>query len=189
MNDIYEIIPILDSENLILRAINGEKDLTDLFEVYSDTKAVPFFNSDNCHGDTFYYKTKERMQQAIDFWNLEYHKKYYVRMAIEDKKTNKVIGTIELFNRKSEDYFNNCGLLRLDLKSDYETHNCVLDVLKIIVPNTKELFNCDMIATKAIAEANNRISALKEYGFHLSDQFLIGFDGTKYNSYYVMELN
>ena len=188
MSDIYEIIPILDNENLILRAIDPDKDLQDLFEVYSDVKAVSFFNSDNCHGDTFYYKTKERMRQAIDFWNLEYHKKYYVRMAIEDKLTNKVIGTIELFNRKSEDYFNNCGLLRLDLRSDHETYNCILDILDIIVPKTKELFQCDMIATKAITEANDRISALREYGFRLSNQSLIGFDGTKYGSYYVMEL-
>ena len=90
--------------------------------------------------------------------------------------------------RKSEDFFNNCGLLRLDLRSDHETYDCILDVLRIIVPRTKELFKCDMIATKAINKADNRIAVLKEYGFQLSDQFLIGFDGTRYGSYYFMEL-
>ena len=35
------------------------------------------------------------------------------------KNTNCAMGTIELFNRKAKDYFNNCGLLRLDLRSDY----------------------------------------------------------------------
>lgn len=54
MRDIYEVIPILNNKNLILRAIDSDKDLNDLLAVYSDVKAVPFFNSDNCHGDTFY---------------------------------------------------------------------------------------------------------------------------------------
>lgn len=189
MSDIYSVIPILENENFILRAINSNEDLDDLYEVYSDEKAVPFFNSDNCHGDTFYYKTKDRMKQAIDFWNLEYQKKYYVRMAIEDKSVHKVVGTIELFNRQAEDYFNNCGLLRLDLRSDYETENHIFDILGIIVPKAKELFGCNIIATKAIKAADNRISVLERYGFALSEHCLIGFDGTKYDSYYVMELS
>ena len=48
------------------------------------------------------------------------------------------IGTIELFHRDSKDYFNRCGLLRLDLKSDYD------------------LFDCDMVATKIPTFAGER---------------------------------
>lgn len=188
MCDIYEVIPVLEGDSFLLRAIDADRDLDDLFKVYSDEKAVPFFNSDNCHGDDFYYKTKERMKEAIAFWNLEYTKKYYVRMTVEDKSTHTAIGTIELFNRKADDYFNNCGLLRVDLRSDYETEKYIGDILAIIVPKTKELFGCDRIATKAIAAAENRVSALKKYGFQLSEHVLIGFDGTEYDSYYIMNL-
>ena len=37
------------------------EDCDDLLEVYSDEAAVPLFNNDNCKGDDFHYKTKERM--------------------------------------------------------------------------------------------------------------------------------
>jgi len=188
VDNIYNVIPVIENENFILRAIDAERDLNNLFAVYSDEKAVPLFNSDNCHGDNFYYTTPERMKEAIDFWNIEYQKKYYVRMAAEDKATHTAIGTIELFNRRSDDYYNNCGLLRLDLRSDYETEAAVISILDIIVPRAKELFSCDFIATKAVPAAEKRISALKKYGFRLSEHYLIGNDGKKYGSYYVMNL-
>ena len=38
----------------------------DILKIYSDKNALPFFNSDNCHGDNFYYPTKEKMDSAID---------------------------------------------------------------------------------------------------------------------------
>ena len=187
MISVYDVIPTLENEKYILRAIEAKKDLDDLFEVYSDKKSVPFFNSDNCYGETFYFETKERMKQSIDFWDREYSQKKYVRMAIEDRQTGKVIGTIELFNRKANDYFNNCGLLRLDLRSDYEKEESILNILDVIIPRTKELFECEMVATKAINSARERISALLKYGFKLSNHKLIGHDGTEYDYYYIME--
>ena len=76
-------------------------------------------NSDNCENG-FYYTSIEEMKDTIAFWKREYQSRYYVRWAIIDKNANCAIGTIELFNRKANDYFNDCGLLRLDLRSDYE---------------------------------------------------------------------
>ena len=63
---IYEKCPILENERFLLRAVE-DKDCDDLLKVYSDKNALPFFNSDNCDGDNFYYATKERMAQALDF--------------------------------------------------------------------------------------------------------------------------
>ncbi len=74
----YEKCPEFENENFLLRMVHAE-DLEDLLKVYSDKKAVPFFNSDNCHGDTFYYDTKEKMKKAIDFWFYSYEQKYFVR--------------------------------------------------------------------------------------------------------------
>lgn len=71
--NIYETCPVLESGKFLLRLVEN-KDSDDLLKVYSDKNALPFFNSDNCDGDNFYYATKERMAEALDFWNLSYEK-------------------------------------------------------------------------------------------------------------------
>ena len=181
--DVYEQIPVMESEKFLLREIKDE-DAKDLLKVYSDVNSVPIFNSDNCMGD-FYITTMQDINRMIDFWRLEYQNRYYVRWAIIDKKANCAIGSIELFNRKAKDYFNNCGLLRLDLRSDYENQDMIEDILKIIIPKTKEMFACEIIATKAVSIAKERIIALEKMDFRLSEEVLVGHDGTKYDSYYV----
>ena len=185
--DVYEQIPVMESGRFLLREIREDTDAEDLLKVYSDKAAVPLFNSDNCVND-FYYVSVEEMKETIAFWKTEYQKRYYVRWAVIDKKSDRAIGTIELFNRKANDYFNNCGLLRLDLRSDYEIQDDIEDILAIIIPKTKELFACEKIATKAIPIAEERIKALKRIGFRLSEESVIGHDGTKYGSYYVLEV-
>ena len=50
------------------------------------------------------------------------------------------------------------------------------------------MFACEMIATKAISIAKERIKALEHKGFCLSEESVIGHDGTKYNSYYFREV-
>lgn len=188
VNDVYKQIPVIENDRFLLRAINGEKDTEDLLKVYSDKKAVPLFNSDNCNGDDFHYETPERMKKAIEFWQFSYEHRYFVRWAVVDKCSGAAVGTIELFNRPAEDYFNNCGLLRLDLRSDYEIRDCIHSILNMLVPKVKEMFFCDKIATKAIALADERIHVLENLGFRLSEECVIGQDGTKYGSYYVLEV-
>jgi len=144
------------------------RDTSDLLSVYSDEKSVPLFNSDNCNGDDFHYTSLERMQHAVEFWLWSYTNKYFVRFSIIDKRIQKVIRTIELFHRDSKDYFNRCGLLRLDLKSDYD------------------LFDCDMVATKIPTFAGERKAAAVQNGFFATDKALVGGDdGKVYTNYYV----
>lgn len=50
------------------------------------------------------------------------------------------------------------------------------------------MFACETIATKAVSMAKERITALEHMGFCLSEEDLMGHDGTKYNSYYVREV-
>ena len=45
--DVYQNCPSYENEYYMLRMIKKE-DKTDLLKVYSDEKALPFFNSDNC---------------------------------------------------------------------------------------------------------------------------------------------
>ena len=60
--DVYQNCPDYENEHYLLRLVKIE-DKADLLKVYSDEKAVPFFNSDNCGGDDFHYTTESRMEQ------------------------------------------------------------------------------------------------------------------------------
>lgn len=186
MQDVYKKCPLFEDEKYLLRFVSID-DCLDLLKVYSDKKAVPFFNSDNCGGDNFYYTTEKRMQEAINYWLWEYDRKGFVRWSIVSKDKDEAIGTIELFHRKAHDFFTNCGLLRLDLRSDYEIQAEIENILSLIIPYTYDLFQCDKIATKAIPDARERINALENLNFSPSNEKLIGHDGTEYDFYYVLK--
>ena len=155
--------------------------------MYSDEKAVPYFNSDNCFGN-IHCTLLEYVENMIDYWLSEYQQKGFVRWTIIDKNINRSIGTIELFNRKAEDYFNNCGLLRLDLRSDYEHEKIIFEILSLITPQTFDLFECNMIATKIPPFAAERKKAAEQLGYKKSKENLIGgHDGKAYTDYYVLQ--
>ena len=73
---IYERFTPLENDRYILTLTNPE-DCGGLFKVYSDKNALPFFNSDNCDGDNFYYATEQRMREALDFWAYAYDKHWF----------------------------------------------------------------------------------------------------------------
>lgn len=106
--NIYKTCPVLEGERFLLR-LTEQNDLGGLLEVYSDRNALPFFNSDNCDGDNFYYNTAERMAKAYDFWKLSYENGWFARLSIIDKAASRAVGTVELCLRVSEDTFNNMG--------------------------------------------------------------------------------
>lgn len=110
------------------------------------------------------------MEQAIEYWFWEYNRQGFVRWAIVSKASNEAIGTIELFHRDAGDYFTNCGLLRLDIRSDYEIASEIIKILNSIIEPSYTLFHCDKIATKAIISATERILALEGLGFKLSSE-------------------
>lgn len=182
----YENCPVFENGNYLLRLVSIA-DAQDLLKVYSDEKAVPFFNSDNCNGDDFHYTTLKRMQEEIVFWENSYRWKCFVRWAVRDKKAGAAIGTIELFHRQSEDFFNGCGLLRLDLRSDYEREKIIEEILLLILEDSFELFECEKIAAKVHKGALERKRAMEKLGFAASDEKLIGGDdGKAYSGYYVL---
>lgn len=182
----YENCPVYENEAFLLRLVNSS-DAPDLLSVYSDKKAVPLFNGDNCHGDTFYYQTLARMEEAITFWLQAYQQKAFVRWAVVAKQTGHAIGTIELFRREASDYFNDCGLLRLDLRSSYERAESIFAILSLIVPPAFSLFQCQMVATKIPSFASQRKAAAEKLGFALSPETLVGGDdGKTYRDYYVL---
>ena len=187
IKDVYTEIPVLENDRFLLRGIDRDRDAEDLLKVYSDEKAVPLFNSDNCWGN-FHCTTIEQIQGMIAAWQGDFAQKYYVRWAIVDKSNDMAMGTIELFNRKAGDYFTDCGLLRLDLRSDYENEECIRSILSLIVSHTKEMFHCNWMATKAVPLAGERIRVLKSLGFTLSQEVINGKNGEVYGDYYEKEI-
>lgn len=147
MSNVYKNCPAFENNRFLLR-FSQLDDAKDLVSVYRDKNALPFFNSDNCHGDNFYYTSVERMRQAIEFWLSSYLSKWFVRWTIIDKERQKAIGTIEVFHRNANDDFNHVGVLRLDLKSEYETSGEIFTIMNLIVPPAFDLFECEEIITK-----------------------------------------
>ena len=187
MEDVYTTCPTLENDAFLLRFVTKD-DSKDLLEVYGDKNALPFFNSDNCHGDNFYYNTREKMDKAIDFWLYSYKERFFVRWAIIDKNTSKAIGTIELFHRDSDDELDGVGVLRLDVKSEYEKSDCLYKILDVIVPPAYELFDCREIISKVPMYAVERADAFEKYGFSKTDRLLIGSnDNYGYNCYWAIE--
>lgn len=184
--DPYASFPIFGNERFHLRKIMPE-DTDDLLKVYSDMKSLQYFNHDNCNGDDFRYSTKERMNEAMAFWENAYQNKRFIIWAIVDKNSSTVIGTIEQFHRDSMDDFNNCSLLRLDLRSDYEQKDMITNILKLIIPSSFELFSCDRIITKSFDGNIERENALYELGFRESMSPFIGNDNRSYFGYWELK--
>ena len=180
---IYEQCPILENDDFILRLFDFE-DLYDLLKVYSDKLALPFFNSDNCDGDNFYYPTKDSMQQALEFWKMSYEKHYFVRLSIVDKKANAVIGTVELCVRESQDTFNHKAILRVDVRHDYEKEDYLLSIFSLITPKIKSLLDCKGVITKVPVYAVDRLLAVQKLGFKKACDYLYGKTGYTYDGYF-----
>lgn len=183
--NVYESCPKFENDDYLIRRTE-KSDRDDLLKVYSDIKAVPFFNGDNCHGDDFHYTTAERMEQALDFWEQSYRGGWFVRFSIINKGENTAIGTVELLKRSSEDFYNGFGVLRLDLRSDFEREKEILNILSLVVPPAYELFGCKGIVTKAVPQAVERRAALGKYGFEENFNKLVGEGGTEYSDYYTV---
>ncbi len=185
MHDPYVVCPVLENERYRLRLVKME-DAGDLLTVYSDPAVWPLLNADNCNSD-FHFTTIEAMENYIRAWLDEYAKRYYVRFSIVDRTNDMVIGTIELFRREAEDFFTDCGLLRLDLHRAYENVSAITDILQLLLPHTYSLFHCHMIATKIPPVAIERKKAVELLGFTATDEVLIGgHDGKRYGDYFVL---
>ena len=155
-NDPYENCPTFETNHFILRLVE-KNDAEDLLECYSDINAQKYFNSDNCLND-FNYKTPDEMNTCIGFWISAYKNRNFIRFSIVDKLSGKATGTVEMFG-------GTFGVLRIDIKSEYEKREFLNEIIEISVNNFYTLFNTNRIITKAILEAHDRIVSLTDNGF------------------------
>ena len=144
MKSVYEEVPVLENEKYLLSFVK-EEDAGELLKIYSDKKSLPFFNSDNCHGDNFYYQTIDRMNEAVKFWLDSYKSKWFVRWTIIEKASNSIIGSIELFHREAEDYFNHTAILRLDCRKCITKINKLTSLNRQLSVHSKESLSIDFL--------------------------------------------
>ena len=72
------------------------------------------------------------------------------------------------------------------MRSDYEKHEVIQNILSVIIAPAYEMFDCSMIATKAPIYVVERIEALGDSGFEKSEEPLVGgHDGKQYYDYWV----
>lgn len=183
LHSIYEDWRSYENQEFLLRPIK-HADAEELLKVYSDKESQKIFNVDN-FPNPCYFDTLEQMENEIKFYFHSYEGKAFVRWTIVYKKTNEIIGTIENFNRDSKDYFNKVGLLRMDIRSDYEKEEILYNLVRLILENAYEDFNCDTIATKAPMIAKERRKALEKSGFTASKEVIVGHQGQIYGDYFV----
>lgn len=127
------------------------------------------------------------MTEAIDFWNMSYRNGWFVRLSVVDKTVSTVIGTVELCLRVSGDEFNNMGILRVDVRSDYEQENELYDIFSLITPEILKMLGCKGVLTKAPIYAVERIKAIQKVGFTKSEHLLIGKTGYAYDGYWTIK--
>lgn len=181
--NVYKSAPEITLEHFILRRCS-ESDALNLLKVYSDKRALPFFNSDNCHGDNFYYTTLERMKSALDFWQTSYREGWFLRLSILERITLNAIGSVEVFLRSAEDAFDQTVLLRVDLGFDDENENTLYELFSGITLAAMDWFGCSRVSTKAPIYAIDRRNALEKAGYTESEKPLVGHDGTLYYHYW-----
>ncbi|WP_100488324.1 GNAT family N-acetyltransferase [Sporolactobacillus pectinivorans] len=161
--NIYEECPFYQNETVTLKQTTTE-DAEDLLRCYSDEKAIPFFNADNCPGD-FHFTTLEQMQNEISFWDRSYQTKWFVRWTVMQNDTSEKVGTVEMFNRGILADIGSHGVLRIDLQSNCENRQTICGILEIANRHFYEDFDVTWILTKAIPDAEERIIALTQMGY------------------------
>jgi ribosomal-protein-alanine N-acetyltransferase len=150
-----------------------------LLKCYSDEKAVPLFNSDNCT-DNFHYTTLEQLYRSMDLWEYSYNTGSFVRWTIVANGSDEIIGTVEMFGRGPDASLGRYGILRIDLRSDYETGPIIADILEIADTYFFAAFDVNAILTKAVPAAAVRIVTLLDAGYKPYEGNLL-----KHGDYYI----
>jgi RimJ/RimL family protein N-acetyltransferase len=170
--DPYVHCPTFENERFLLRLVEPS-DAEDLLAVYADPAAQEILNECggwNClQGIAYGVKTLEEIKRGIDFWLAEYHKRWYIRFAIVDKESRKAVGTIELGVFPKGELFEDKAALRLDICSEHEKENDIYEMLPLMIQAAVKTYGANGIVTRAISVADERVRALKQHGFVLSD--------------------
>lgn len=161
---VFEKCPEYQSEHFYIRQMKMT-DADELFQCYSNPKAAKYFNGDCC-SDDFYYTDYSKFQMCMEYWEERYRAKDFVRFTILNREKEEAIGMIEICPsyKYSADGF--CmGILRMDLRPEYEIEEAVQELLNLILENVYSDFGVKSVIIKAQEYAHVRRKALKKLHF------------------------
>ena len=162
--DAFMVCPVYETEHFRIRQLEiGDTD--GLFYCYSDPEAARYFNGDCC-GDDFYYTDKEKFRKCVEYWLDRYELQDFVRWSIQDKERDQLIGTIEVCpSLKYAVDGRKMGILRIDLKSEYERLDVLKELMDILLANIYEDFEVASVIMKIQKDAEERQKLIQEYQF------------------------
>lgn len=154
----YDRCPTYESKSFMLRLVSTD-DVADLLECYRNPTVSVQANSENCvYG--YGSQTLEEMQDCVERWLEAYRSRGFVRFSIIESRKSKAVGTIEIFNGGHHSH----SILRIDVMSKYENKEHLNELLNIAEAFFYD-FGCEKIVTKAVPEADERITALTNNGY------------------------
>ena len=162
--DVFTVCPEYETDHFKIRKLEAG-DVEGLFPCYSDPEAARYFNGDCC-GDDFYYTDKEKFRECVEYWLSRYEAQDFVRWSIQDKEKKFLIGTVEVCpSLKYAVDGKMMGILRIDLKSEYEYWTVLKELMDVLVCHIYEDFEVVSIIMKIQKDAAGRQKLLKEYQF------------------------
>ena len=159
-------VPIYETEHFMLRQVKM-KDAADLVECYAHPTLAVQGSAHGCIVGPGGYgsKNKKEMRAFIRFWLKEYHKGWYVRWSVIDRRSGEVVGTIEgggygILAKDADGV-----MLMIDLVAPYETEVFVPELLRLIIDKFYTLFQASILVIYGMPGADVRLNALTAAGF------------------------
>lgn len=163
MNPFVEC-PVYETERFLIRKLE-EKDTEELFACYSNPEAAKFFNGDCC-GDDFFYTDMEKFKTCVAYWISRYEAQDFVRWTIQDKEKQCLIGTIEVCpSLKYAVDGKVMGILRIDLRSEYEKQDILEELMDVLLKHIYEDFQVASVLMKIQKGAKERQKFIQKYHF------------------------
>lgn len=162
--DVFTICPAYETEHFKIRKLEL-RDAEELFSCYSDPEAARFFNGDCC-GDDFYYTDINKFRKCVEYWLSRYEAQDFIRWSVQDKERERLIGTIEVCpSLKYAVDGRMMGILRIDLKSEYEKQAVLEELMDTLTVHIYEDFNVASIIIKIPKDAEERQKLIRKYQF------------------------
>ena len=162
--DVFTVCPEYETEHFKIRKLEAG-DVEGLFSCYSDPEAARYFNGDCC-GDDFYYTDKDKFRKCVEYWLSRYEARDFVRWSVLDKETGLLIGTLEVCpSLKYAVEGRKMGILRIDLKSEYERWPVLKELMDVLICHIYEDLEVASIIMKIQKDAGERQKLIKEYQF------------------------
>lgn len=163
MNPFIEC-PVYETERFTVRKLKRE-DAEELFSCYSDLEAARYFNGDCC-GDDFYYTDMKKFKGCVEYWLSRYDAGDFVRWSIQDKERQILIGTVEVCpSLKYAADGKMMGILRIDLKSEYEKEEYLEELVNALVQHIYEDFQVASVLMKIQKDATERKKLIRKLYF------------------------